>query len=310
MKPPLKDLQNAIAEAISDEERAYDVIEMCKFFGLPAKDDDDPWSSKRLYVRSLIKDKSEGFLIDLAMRVIERYQSATLKGVLSKFTGGVSGEVKNIIFAANGPKPELVLTDAVHNVIDIVANAEYCLVYDKPITSAGLLWKDLILWWKEKSGCDDSQAERSLYSRLKISLGSKVEELLFYAYYKDFRKQLGEKLPALIPQVYLHYDPKTLKELQGKRRIPRERMDFLILFSERDRVVLEVDGKQHYADGDVASPQAYARMVAEDRKLRLRGYEIYRFGGHELISTDEGQATLKNFFTLLFAKHNITLDSI
>src|SRR5713226_5290493 len=152
MKPPLKDLQYAIAETIADEEKAYDIIEMCKFFGLPAKDDDNPSYSKRLYVLSLIKDKSENFLFDLAERVIERYQREDLKVVLSKFIGGVSGEVKNIIFAANGPKPELVLTDAVHNVIDIVANAEYCLVYDKPITSTGLLWKDLVNWWKEKSG--------------------------------------------------------------------------------------------------------------------------------------------------------------
>ncbi len=117
-----------------------------------------------------------------------------------------------------------------------MANAQYCLVYDKPITSKGLLWNDLVSWWKEKSGCDDDQAERNLYFRLKASLGSKVEELLFLTYYREFMTQLGEKLPALVPQVYLHYDPKTLKELQGKRRIPRERMDFLMLFSDTKRI--------------------------------------------------------------------------
>jgi hypothetical protein len=30
--------------------------------------------------------------------------------------------------------------------------------------------------------------------------------------------------------------------------------------------------------------QLYAEMVAEDRRLGLAGYEIYRFGGWELIS--------------------------
>ena len=138
MKPPIKDLQDAIAETIAGEEKAYDIVSMCKYFGLQTEDNDDPWYSKRLYVLSLLKDKSENFLIDLAMRVSERYQSDHLKNVLSKFTSGVSGEIKNIIFAANGPKPDLVLTDAVHNTVDIVANAEYCLVYDKPITGEGL----------------------------------------------------------------------------------------------------------------------------------------------------------------------------
>ena len=272
-----------------------------------AKDTDDPWSSKRHYVLSLIKQKNESSLVELAIKVNERYQSDHLKIVLSQFIGGVSGEVKNIIFAANGPKPELVLTDAVHNIIEIVANAEYCLVYDKPIISNGLLWSDLILWWKENNGSDDNQAEQNLYLRLKTSLGSKVEELLFFTYYREFKALLGEKLPALIPQVYLHYDPKTLKELQGTRRIPRERMDFLLLFSDRNRVVIEVDGKQHYAKGDVASPEDYARMVAEDRKLRLRGYEIYRFGGYELSTTGRGQKVIKDFFHTLFDKHGITM---
>lgn len=62
-------------------------------------------------------------------------------------------------------------------------------------------------------------------------------------------------------------------------------MDFLILFSSRHRVVLEVDGKQHYANGDTASPALYSEMVAEDRRLRLSGYEVYRFGGAELMKS-------------------------
>lgn len=309
MKPPLRDLQDAIAQTIAGEEKAYDIVEMCKFFGLPTVEGGDPWYSKRLYVLSLIKQHSESSLIDLATRIIERYQSDNLKIVLSQFIGGVSGEIKNIIFAANGPKPELVLTDAVHNTVDIVANAQYCLVYDKPITSKGLLWSDLVGWWKEKYRGDSDQAERDLYARLKASLGSKVEELLFFTYFKEFKTKLGENLPALVPQVYLHYDPKTLKELQGKRRIPRERMDFLLLFSDRSRVVLEVDGKQHYAQGDLASPLEYARMVSEDRKLRLRGYEVYRFGGFELTDAEAGKTLLKEFFKALFDKHGITLSS-
>ena len=46
---------------------------------------------------------------------------------------GVQGQSKNIIFAANGPKPEIVLRDAINNDVEIVKNAEYCLVFDRPI---------------------------------------------------------------------------------------------------------------------------------------------------------------------------------
>ena len=46
---------------------------------------------------------------------------------------GVQGKVKNLIFAAIGPKPEIVLIDSVNNDIQIVKNEHSCLVYDKPI---------------------------------------------------------------------------------------------------------------------------------------------------------------------------------
>ncbi|HYT41265.1 MAG TPA: hypothetical protein VEP90_02870 [Methylomirabilota bacterium] len=309
MNVPISDLQEAIAEALS-EEKAYDLPKVCEFYGLDPQEKDDPFHSKRIYVRSRLKNKPDAFLIELGVKVKERYHSEKLEILLQRIVGGgVTGEVKNLIFAANRLKPEIVLIDAVNNTIDIVENAEYCLVYDEPISQNGLLWSDLVAWWSKKDSYTNLvQAEQHLYSRLKDSINSKVEELLFYTYYKEFRQILAERLPALIPQVYLHYDPKTLKELQGRRRIPRQRMDFLILFSSKDRVVLEVDGKQHYAKGDVANPQEYARMVSEDRRLRLLGYEVYRFGGYELAELDKGKGIVANFFMRLFEKHSIAFE--
>ncbi|MFV2114226.1 hypothetical protein ACFHW0_18060 [Micromonospora sp. LOL_025] len=93
----------------------------------------------------------------------------------------------------------------------------------------------------------------------------------------------------MIPQVYLNYDPYTKR--QGGTALARQRMDFLLLLLNRARVVIECDGVQHYADDlGRASPQRYAEMVAEDRSLRLRGYEVYRFGGQEL-REDPGPST-------------------
>lgn len=82
----------------------------------------------------------------------------------------------------------------------------------------------------------------------------------------------------------------------------RERMDFLLLLPHGVRIVLEVDGKQHYAEGDIASPKLYSEMVSEDRRLRLHGYEVYRFGGYEL-SRSSATDMLREFFDELLIQY-------
>jgi very-short-patch-repair endonuclease len=222
---------------------------------------------------------------------------------------GVSSEVKNLIFAANGPKHEIVLTDAISNEIKIVKNQEYCLVYDRPVLEKGLLWEELVDWWrdeKELHNLTRSEQRHNLFDRLKISLGNNVpENILLDTYYSYFFEKLKEKLPALIPQVYLHYDPYTSKQLKGEKRLSRERVDFLLLLPYRKNIVIEIDGKQHYSENDKASPQLYAEMVAEDRRLRLAGYELYRFGGYEFCDSEKAKRTVENFFDDLFKLHSI-----
>jgi hypothetical protein len=47
------------------------------------------------------------------------------------------------------------------------------------------------------------------------------------------------------------------------------RMDFLMLLPGGHRVVIEVDGKHHYATGDRADPTVYAATMRGDRELRF-----------------------------------------
>jgi len=216
---------------------------------------------------------------------------------------GVDGQPRNLIFASTGLKPEIVLLDAIDNVIEVTKNAEYCLFYDRPLDSSGLTWAQLCDWWHAEGNLDgatERDVALDLYRRLAASLGDNpVEQVLFRTYCERYGSDQGLSVPALLPQVYLHYDPTTWKQRGGRAgALARERMDFLLLAPNGRRVVIEVDGKQHYAEGDKASPQRYSQMVAEDRRLKLRGYEVYRFGGFEL-SQPDAPAMVRTFFAEL-----------
>ncbi|MEU8984275.1 hypothetical protein [Streptomyces sp. NPDC048309] len=193
-------------------------------------------------------------------------------------------------------------------------NGQYCLVYDRPLEERGLSWSDLVAWWVRQypeHAEEASRARVSMRKRLRRSLGENGAELLVF----DTYTELGFDLPALIPQVYLHYDPYSLTELGGVSRLTRQRMDFLLLMNQRARAVIEIDGIQHYArQADMltmqrpdtvwlADPARYAPMVAEDRQLTLQGYEVYRIGRHELRNHAAGKAMLTEFFTSLLNRH-------
>jgi very-short-patch-repair endonuclease len=228
--------------------------------------------------------------------------------------GGVAGRPKNLIFASTGPKPELGFADAVNNDIVILKHAEHCLVYDEPIGDEGLRWMTLVAWWAARERLDPANASTRTHlgERLIKSLGSEPERRLFKAYFKILRSRFGDALPALIPQVYLHYDPITLRELRARgedRRFDAQRMDFLLLLPHSARVVVEIDGQQHYSTGLDASakpsPEEYGRTVRADRNLRLGGYEVYRFGGHELRDEEACVNAIDDFFTRLFRRHKV-----
>jgi very-short-patch-repair endonuclease len=243
----------------------------------------------------------DGFALQHASRV----SGATVYRVLP-LGDGVTGAPKNLIFAAGKYKPDLVLADAINNDVRIVRNAEQCLVYSEPIPETGLRWQDLVRWWAAQTGAEVSlESERALYDRLEGSLASDPERLFFRRYFVRLRKALGERLPALVPQVYLHYDPHTARARAQGKVLPRQRMDFLLLFSARDRVVIEIDGRHHYAREDGrASPELYAEMVSADRDLRLLGYEVHRFGGYELTSAGAIER-IDRFLKVLLDRHNV-----
>lgn len=83
-------------------------------------------------------------------------------------------------------------------------------------------------------------------------------------------------------------------------------MDFLLLLPRGRRVVIEVDGKHHYAVGDRADPATYAATMRADRDLKLAGYEVFRFGTHDLRSPHQAGETVRRFFADLFTAFDVT----
>jgi hypothetical protein len=184
-------------------------------------------------------------------------------------------------------------------------NAEYCLVYDRQLHPEGLTWAELIDWWRtDHPATDERTGGLALHRRLLASLADGPERLILDTYARLYG-QHGFGLPALVPQVYLHLDPSPSTAARPGP-LERQRMDFLLLLPRRRRVVIELDGRQHYADEQgSASPERYARMMREDRRLRLAGYEVFRVGGWELADASGGAALLDKFFTQLLRMHRV-----
>lgn len=308
--PPLPDkltpkvLREAIAGALA-EVKAYDLAEECVRFRLPAQNDseEDPWKGKWRYVERRVRHWKLPELLALAGDVSAVYDNRVLNHLIGLAgVGGVRGEMKNLIFATTGPKPKIVLRDAINNDLEIVENGRHCLVYDRPLTDTGLTWRQLTAWWARNDSLDGEEeraAAHGLYARLLKSLGRNGAERFVFERYCARYGTHGFDVPALIPQVYLHYDPYTRR---AGGALTRQRMDFLLLLACHRRVVLEVDGIQHYADSDGrASPVRYAEMAAADRELGLAGYEVYRFGGHEIADRSQAAGILGKFFDDLLA---------
>ena len=262
---------------------------------------------ERIYFENECLEAINKYLVSDGYKLIQSEKIADkIIYSVTNIASGVQGTIKNIIFASKY-KPEIVLEDALNNDIKIVSNQDQCLVYDKNVPNSGISWTELQNWYDEKLFLLDQGID--LKERLRDSLDS-VPEYLFYDTYIEIMERNQGVVPALLPQVYLYYDPKLQKD-RIKKIFEHQRMDFLMIFSEAQRVVIEIDGVQHYADyvkGNTrhyASVDKYAEMVSAQREMTLAGYDVYRFGGKELYDASVGKEIVKRFFEMLFEKYKI-----
>ncbi|WP_152692053.1 hypothetical protein [Nocardiopsis sp. RV163] len=215
---------------------------------------------------------------------------------------GLRGDLRTLIFAAEY-KPEIVWRDVAAGTIEITKNKQHCLLYDRPVGPQGLTWGELLHWWRHQDGnyaLPEKVLRTALRDRLVRSLKkNEPEQLVLDSYWRLSQNKGFDAFPALLPQVFLHFDP--IAQDQRRQRVegqvlPRQRMDFLLLAPGGRRYVLEVDGKHHYSRDGVPAPDLYAEMVREDRRIRLQGYEVYRFGGAEFRDAKAAETMLSEFF--------------
>lgn len=215
-----------------------------------------------------------------------------------------SGLIKNLFFASVG-KPDLRISDLLENNIENLRD-DRVLMYERRVSPAdGLRWRDLEAWWQDTRGLDAEEAKRTLWRRLTQSLpaSSPPQRHLFDLYHEIHGGRVYD-LPALLPEVWLHWDPMLLKE-RGAEAMVNLRMDFLMLLPRGHRIVFEVDGKQHYATGSRADPTVYAATMHADRDLKLARYDVFRFGAAELTDKEAARAMLAAFFADLFRTYHL-----
>ena len=221
-RPPLKVSVRTFGEAIEEVLMTYTRVKLeivlQDELRLEWLADGDPneADTKRDLIQGYTRDWKVPQLAALGRRIMTELDVpdsclGDLAELLATFDagGGVRGSTKNLIFAANGPKPEIVLRDAMNNDIEIVKNAQFCLVYDQPVPAEGLRFSRLMTWWRERENIAASVSDRDvglmLHDRLNKSVESEAERVVFEAYARRYRDSFD--IPALIPQVYLHYDP-------------------------------------------------------------------------------------------------------
>lgn len=118
--------------------------------------------------------------------------------------------------------------------------------------------------------------------------------------------------PALIPQVWVNwidYDPDDRSRATRARKQPF-RVDFLLKHepASENLIVLEIDGLSHFSRSDEdaigettlrASMDQYTKHLKQDRWLRRKGYNVFRFSNKEVHSIAESDNPLRKLHLLL-----------
>lgn len=195
---------------------------------------------------------------------------------------------KYLVFGVSKTKPDIRIKQVIDGDLEVV-NSDDMLVYDQEIGDS-LLYKEFNDWWKRNS-------KKYCWYETKKQLQEK--ERVVQNFYKA--NYCAENHPVLIPQVYLHFDPKS-KEERKKCKFSEslifQRMDFLIIYKGK-RIVIEIDGYSHLMTNGKIDMEKYSQQLEYDRTMKFLGYDIFRICNCEL-EEKNFEKTLDCFFKNLY----------
>lgn len=188
--------------------------------------------------------------------------------IFTLLSGNKFEHIRFLIFGAAKTKPDIIVKDVLDGNLKVL-NDNDVLVYDDEIKES-LTYANFKIWWSKN---------KAKYSWYNPNSQMNKMELRVQEYYKQ---HYGDDMfPVLIPQVYLHYDPKD-KEARQKYKYNEnlifQRMDFLILYKNR-RIIIEIDGETHTPENSL---ERYSKQLEYDRTMKFLGYDVFRLGGYEL----------------------------
>lgn len=235
------------------------------------------------HVNSLLdRDEKESSMLPEDFKIFEPVYDAPIFTLIKKYDFSA---VKHLWFGAAISKPDVIIKDVLEGNLTVLNNDDV-LVYDDEIGDS-LTYRDFTIWWNKN---------KNKYKWYRPENQLNEIELKVQAYYKSHYGN-DENNPVLIPQVYLHYDPKDKylrSHCKSNTALKFQRMDFLILYKGK-RIIVEIDGKTHTEEHNL---EEYSRQCEYDRTMRFLGYDVFRLGGYEL--TYNFDNTVEHFFSNLF----------
>ena len=222
--------------------------------------------AKRIkYLVELIQNNNE----DSLPNDFQAFDTIIDESIFNVSKRGIFEKPKYLIFGISQDKPDIRIKNVIDGNLEIV-NSDDMIIYDEEIKES-LTYRDFNNWWLKN---------RYKYGWYKLENQLNPRELKVQNFYKS-RYASNENNPVLIPQVYLHYDPKCKKEREKymlSDTIIFQRMDFLILYNNR-RIIIEIDGSSHFETNNTVDLVKYTKQVEYDRTMKFLGYDSYNYEG-------------------------------
>ena len=155
----------------------------------------------------------------------------------------------------------------------------------------GVIWRDVypdfdFQMFQAASGI--TQSTNLSLKKALLSMNQTDCEKSFFQRYARFFNMADNHVPMLIPQAWVqwHSLPKRLLKTTNKSLAEELfRVDFVAFWASQRYAIL-VDDISHYAvkgrNHLIADEEAYSKRLAEDRKLQIEGWKVFRVSNWEI----------------------------